>query len=59
MLLDVDEELREIIRRSGHPLRVYVPFGKDWYAYSIRRLQENPRIARYVIRGLVQIGPAG
>ncbi|TNF80285.1 MAG: proline dehydrogenase [Acidobacteria bacterium] len=50
MLLGVDEELREILLDGGHPLRVYVPYGKDWYPYSIRRLRENPEIARHVIR---------
>lgn len=50
MLLGVDEELRSIILGGGHRLRVYVPFGKDWYAYSLRRLKENPTIARHIIR---------
>ncbi len=50
MLLGVDEELREILLAGGHRLRVYVPYGKDWYPYSIRRLRENPEIARHVIR---------
>ena len=49
MLLGVDEQLRKIILNGGHRLRVYVPFGKHWYAYSVRRLKENPRIAHYVI----------
>ena len=31
----------------GHRLRVYVPFGTHWYEYSIRRLQENPKLAGY------------
>lgn len=50
MLLGVDEELRDIILKSGHRLRVYVPFGKSWYAYSVRRLQENPQIVGYVLQ---------
>lgn len=50
MLLGVDEELREILLKGGHRLRVYVPYGKDWYAYSTRRLRENPEVARHVIR---------
>jgi proline dehydrogenase len=33
---------------AGHRLRVYVPFGTHWYEYSVRRLQENPKIAGYV-----------
>jgi proline dehydrogenase len=50
MLLGVDEELRGILVGAGHKLRVYVPFGEDWYEYSSRRLKENPRIAGYVAK---------
>jgi proline dehydrogenase len=46
MLLGVDPELRRIITGAGHRLRVYVPFGTHWYPYSVRRLRENPTIAR-------------
>ncbi len=51
MLLGVDEQLRRILLDGGHRLRVYVPYGEDWYPYSIRRLRENPEVARHVIRG--------
>ncbi|MBI2572147.1 MAG: proline dehydrogenase family protein [Candidatus Schekmanbacteria bacterium] len=50
MLLGVDPELRSIIVGAGHRLRVYVPFGAHWHAYSLRRLRENPRMASYVAR---------
>jgi len=50
MLLGVDEQLRQIIVDAGHRLRVYVPFGRQWYPYCVRRLKENPKIAFYVIR---------
>ena len=53
MLLGVDEELRGILVAAGHKLRVYVPFGGDWYEYSSRRLKENPKIAGYVARDVV------
>jgi proline dehydrogenase len=52
MLLGVREDLRNKINTDGYKIRVYVPFGKDWYAYSIRRLQENPQVARYVFNNL-------
>ena len=52
MLLGVDEELRKILIDAGYRLRVYVPFGEDWYAYSVRRLKENPRLAGQVFRNL-------
>jgi len=57
MLLGVDEELRGLIRRAGHRLRVYVPYGPHWYAYSLRRLKENPSIAGYVVANLFGRGP--
>ena len=53
MLLGVDEELRGILVGAGHKLRVYVPFGEDWYEYSSRRLKENPKIAGYVARDVL------
>ncbi len=53
MLLGVDEELRRILVGARHKLRVYVPFGEDWYEYSSRRLKENPKIAGYVARDVV------
>lgn len=48
MLLGVTEPLRDRIAADDHPMRVYVPFGSQWYEYSIRRLRENPRVAGYV-----------
>jgi proline dehydrogenase len=53
MLLGVDEELRRILIEAGHRLRVYVPYGRDWYPYSIRRLRENPEMAGHVLRSLM------
>ena len=54
MLLGVREERRDALARAGHRLRVYVPFGREWYAYSLRRLQENPSIAGYVAADAVR-----
>ena len=48
MLLGVRPELGSRIVAEGHRLRIYVPFGRQWYEYSLRRLQENPKIAGYV-----------
>jgi len=45
MLYGVTERLRDKINADGHKIRVYVPFGERWYAYSMRRLQENPNMA--------------
>ena len=48
MLLGVRESRASELVAEGHRLRVYVPFGQRWYEYSLRRLQENPKIAGYV-----------
>ena len=53
MLLGVDEQLRSILVDAGHRLRVYVPYGEDWYEYSTRRLKENPKIAGYVAKDVI------
>jgi proline dehydrogenase len=48
MLLGVRPALGDALVRGGHRLRIYTPFGRHWYAYSLRRLQENPKIAGYI-----------
>jgi len=48
MLLGVRPELGDELVRKGHRLRIYVPYGRQWYEYSLRRLQENPKIAGYI-----------
>lgn len=52
MLYGVREYLRDQINNAGHKIRVYVPFGEHWYAYSVRRLQENPALAWYITKSL-------
>jgi len=52
MLYGVKESLRDKINAIGHKVRIYVPFGAHWYAYSIRRLQENPNMAWYITKSL-------
>ena len=44
MLLGVEKQLRDVIRDAGHRIRVYIPFGRDWHPYSVRRLRETPRL---------------
>jgi proline dehydrogenase len=53
MLLGVAGTLRRDLVARGHPMRVYVPFGDRWYAYSMRRLRENPNIAGHVVSNLL------
>jgi proline dehydrogenase len=48
MLLGVRPERADQLVAQGHRVRIYVPYGTQWYEYSLRRLQENPAIAGYV-----------
>lgn len=52
MIYGVREQLRKKILDDGHRVRVYVPYGEAWYAYSTRRLKENPEIAGYIIKNI-------
>jgi proline dehydrogenase len=52
MLYGVTPELRKTIVEKGHAMRVYVPFGKDWFGYSTRRLKENPKMVSHIIKAL-------
>ncbi len=52
MLYGVTPRLRSRIVKDGNAMRVYVPFGKDWFNYSTRRLQENPQMAFHIIKAL-------
>ena len=53
MLLGVAGTMRDRLVTAGHPLRVYVPFGERWHAYSMRRLRENPEIAMHIVKNLL------
>jgi proline dehydrogenase len=52
MLYGVTPDLRKSIVDKGHRMRVYVPFGLKWFAYSTRRLKENPKMAWLIIRAI-------
>lgn len=52
MLYGVTPNLRQEIVNKGHKMRVYVPFGKEWFGYSTRRLKENPKMASHIIKAL-------
>lgn len=56
MLLGVREDLRDKINADGYKIRIYVPFGKDWYAYSVRRLKENPSMAWHIVKSFLTFG---
>lgn len=52
MLYGVTPALRKSILEQGHRMRVYVPFGKQWFGYSTRRLKENPAMASVIIKAI-------
>lgn len=52
MLLGVIPEMRRVLIGEGHRVRVYVPFGQNWYGYSRRRLRENPKVAGFVLKNM-------
>ncbi|MBN1651109.1 MAG: proline dehydrogenase family protein [Bacteroidales bacterium] len=52
MLYGVTPALRKSIMEKGHRMRIYVPFGKDWFGYSTRRLKENPKMASLIIKAI-------
>jgi proline dehydrogenase len=52
MLLGVRENLRDKIVSEGNKIRIYIPFGKRWYEYSIRRFKENPNVAGQVMKSI-------
>jgi proline dehydrogenase len=56
MLYGVTPGLRESIVNEGHMMRVYVPFGKQWFGYSTRRLKENPKMASHIIKAIFYKG---
>lgn len=52
LLYGVKPALQRSLRDAGHPVRVYVPYGSDWYGYFSRRLAERPANLGFVVRGL-------
>ncbi|MEZ5840149.1 MAG: proline dehydrogenase family protein [Hyphomicrobiales bacterium] len=53
MLMGVRGDVAEGLSRGGERVRLYVPFGKDWWPYAIRRIGENPRNALLLARSLL------
>jgi proline dehydrogenase len=52
MLLGVTPKLRTKVVAQGHSMRVYVPYGEQWFQYSARRLQENPHMVWDIIKAI-------
>lgn len=56
MLYGVRPALRQSLVDKGHRMRVYVPFGKQWFGYCTRRLKENPAMAGVILKALFKKG---
>jgi proline dehydrogenase len=56
MLFGVTPRLRQSILDKNFPMRIYVPFGKDWFGYSTRRLKENPAMVQHIVKALFMRG---
>jgi proline dehydrogenase len=52
MLYGIRRDLQASLSAEGYPFRVYVPFGKEWFPYFMRRLGERPANAGFVLRSL-------
>jgi proline dehydrogenase len=52
MLYGVNSNLRRSIVKRGYPMKVYVPFGQQWFNYSTRRLKENPNMVWHIIKAI-------
>ena len=59
MIYGVNKEMGKMILADGHRLRIYVPYGEEWLAYSIRRLKENPDIAGHIIKNIFSFNNRG
>lgn len=54
MLYGVRRDFQEQLARQGYRIRVYVPYGSDWYPYLMRRMAERPANLRFFMRALVR-----
>ncbi len=53
MLYGIRTDLQQALAKEGHPVRVYVPYGDDWYGYFMRRLAERPANVEFVLKGVI------
>jgi len=55
MLLGVRENYQKKLVSQGYKLRLYTPFGKDWWAYAVRRIGENPRNFKLLLLSIFKL----
>jgi len=56
LLMGVRKDEAQRLAEAGHRVLIYVPYGRDWHAYTQRRLARNPEIARHVMRAMFSRG---
>jgi proline dehydrogenase len=54
MLYGIRRDLQAALLREGYRVRVYIPFGREWFPYFMRRLGERPANVAFVLRGILQ-----
>jgi proline dehydrogenase len=53
MLFGIRRDLQQSLTDEGYRVRVYIPFGREWFPYFMRRLGERPANIAFVIRGVL------
>ncbi len=56
MLYGVRRDLQVSLTREGYKVRIYIPYGKRWYPYFMRRLAERPANVLFVLKNLLKAG---
>ena len=59
MLYGIRRDLQERLIGSGYKVRIYVPYGREWYPYFMRRLAERPANVAFIIRSVLREGRGG
>jgi proline dehydrogenase len=54
LLFGIRRDLQASLARAGHPVRIYVPFGQEWFSYFMRRLGERPANVGFVVKSLIR-----
>jgi proline dehydrogenase len=54
MLFGIRTERQLELVKEGYKMRVYVPYGNDWYGYFMRRLAERPANVAFVLKGMIK-----
>jgi len=54
MLYGVRRDLQRMLVTAGYRFRIYIPFGRQWFPYFMRRLGERPANVAFIIRALLR-----